>query len=124
MDDTPNNSDSYRIPVEDSELKPAPDWATGAAKQEDRKWDDLYKTRVEIDKRWLVHYGRIVCLATYVIAGLFSTTLVIWVLHYILPIKYNWLCETQLSKIQSVMFSGSLGVVVAGILQKQLGKAG
>jgi hypothetical protein len=53
---------------------------------------------------------------------LFMTTLGTWTWHYIVASDYGWLTEDQLSKIQSIIFSGSLGAIVSGILPRQLAK--
>jgi len=48
--------------------------------------------------------------------------LISWATHYLSPDKFHWLSDDQLSKIQSVLFSGGMGAVVSGIIQKQLKK--
>ena len=48
--------------------------------------------------------------------------LVSWALHYLLNDSLHWLTPEQLSKIQSILFSGSVGGVVSLVLQKQLKK--
>lgn len=50
----------------------------------------------------------------------FMASLGAWVIHYITP--WCWLTPEQLSKIQSVIFSGSLGAIVSAYMQKQLSK--
>lgn len=55
-------------------------------------------------------------------AILFIGSLGSWAAHYLLPVKYHWLTVDQLSKIQSILFSGSIGGVVSLIAQKQISK--
>jgi hypothetical protein len=45
-----------------------------------------------------------------------------WLWHQIAPSKWLWLTDAQLSKIQSVIFSGSIGAVVSTYVQKHISK--
>jgi hypothetical protein len=53
---------------------------------------------------------------------MFALSLIVWSWHYLAPACVTWLTAEQLSKIQSVIFSGSLGAIVTSILKKQLDK--
>jgi hypothetical protein len=55
-------------------------------------------------------------------AILFVGSLGAWSIHYLLPVDWHWLSEVQLSKIQSILFSGGIGGVISLIAQKQLSK--
>lgn len=120
MPDSPPPSESD-VPVE--ALQDMPQWASGAARSEERKWDDLEQTKRTNDRRWLAHYGWVVLGLTWIFAGIFAIALLCWAWHFIGPAKWYWLDEVRLSKIQSILFSGGMGAVVSGIVRSQIGKA-
>lgn len=103
-----------------------PGWATdSAAKSEDKNWADVDKLqgrKTANDIMWLTAYGYLVVVFLFFFALLFLGSLGAWSLHYILPETCHWLSDAQLSKIQSVLFSGSIGGVVSIIAQRQLSK--
>ncbi|MEX1035964.1 MAG: hypothetical protein WDZ54_08410 [Sneathiella sp.] len=101
-----------------------PGWSEDKqARLEEKNWDNEDKLRgqkVANDIIWLKVYGLLIVVVTVVFTALFLASLVIWSVHYLTP--YGWLNPEQLSKIQSVIFSGSLGAIVSTVLQKQLQK--
>lgn len=103
-----------------------PDWAGDSnAEAEEKHWgneEKLLDAKTWADILWARAYGAVMIAILVVFAILFLGSLVSWSLHYILPNKYLWLSVEQLSKIQSVVFSGSLGGMVSLIAQKQLMK--
>ena len=103
-----------------------PSWASsGLASNEEKNWDNEHKLkgqRQSNDLLWLKSYGLLVVVTTITFTLLFLASLVIWALHFLLPEANAWLSADQLSKIQSIIFSGSLGAIVSGVLQKQLSK--
>ncbi|MCY4309502.1 MAG: hypothetical protein OXC57_14700 [Rhodobacteraceae bacterium] len=52
--------------------------------------------------------------------GIFCISLLIWATHYLTP--WCWLDTKQLDKIESVIFSGSIGVVVGTSFRNYLEK--
>lgn len=95
------------------------------AKAEERNWDKEGKLRGQEENNhllWLKAYGRLVALFLIFFALLFLGSLGSWAAHYLLPEKFHWLTLDQLSKIQSVLFSGSIGGVVTLMAQKQMSK--
>ncbi len=110
-------------PPEESEL---PGWAEQfRALKEVRKWpdeDELKGIKNKNDARWLTCYGWLVVAATIFFTILFIASLAAWSWHYLAPTSWTWLTPDQLSKIQSVVFSGSLGAIVASIMKKQIEK--
>ena len=58
----------------------------------------------------------------FVFLLVFLAALGVWIWHQIAVREYLWLTETQLSNIQSVIFSGAIGAVVSGYAQKHLNK--
>lgn len=112
-------------PVDDN--VPAPDpsaigaWADqGPAKEEERNWSSLAEIRESNDRNWLKFYGVIVICIAAVFTLIFLGSLVIWALHYMLPRCYLWLDPDQLSKIQSVLFSGGMGAVISSLIKRQM----
>lgn len=119
----------FTIPVSDEELAKMPKWAsTTKARKEERKWDDLEQIKRNNDVRWLTTYGAVLVWVTWAFAGIFLASLLVWAWHYIGPadawgFQLHWLNEIQLGKVQSILFSGSMGAVVSGIVKSQLSKA-
>lgn len=106
------------------EAEVTPTWARdNKARLEEKYWgndDKLKNARVDSDVLWHKWYGRAVVVMMIFFVLVFMSSLGVWVFHYITPLK--WLSEEQLSKIQSVIFSGSLGAIVSGYMQKQMSK--
>lgn len=95
------------------------------ATAEERNWDKEGKLRGQEEWNhllWLKGYGVVVFLFLLFFALLFLGSLGSWAAHYLLPCEYHWLSEDQLSKIQSILFSGSIGGVVSIMAQKHLSK--
>ncbi len=95
------------------------------ARAEEKNWDKEGKLRGQEERNqllWLKAYGWIVIIFLLFFALLFLGSLCAWAAHYLLPPSYHWLTDIQLSKIQSVLFSGSIGGVVSLIAQRQLSK--
>jgi len=108
-------------PPADSDLN-LPKWAdVSQAKAEERNWPDedrLKGVKLRNDILWHRVYGWIVALMMIFFSLVFVASLGVWIIHYITA--YGWLTDEQLSKIQSVIFSGSIGAVVSSYMQKQL----
>lgn len=111
------------IPVSSEELQQAPRWATVDAKSEERKWVNLELVKQQNDARWLAVYGWVLLVLTIAFAATFVLALLAWAFHYLAPVCWHWLTDVQLSKIQSVLFSGGMGAVISAIIRGQLGKA-
>lgn len=95
------------------------------AQKEERYFPDedaLKGQRHKNDMVWLRAYGLVVVILMCFFSFLFVVSVFAWAWHYLMPTSYFWLTEDQLSKIQSVIFSGSLGGVVATVAQRQLAK--
>lgn len=103
--------------------KSLPNWVDfESAKLEQKNWQTLDEIRERNDSRWLSVYGLIVVFLTLIFSVLFISSLVVWSWHYLAPICWTWLSSEQLSKVQSVLFSGGMGAIVSSIVQKQLSK--
>lgn len=118
------NKDSNRIPFEAVQAE-FPDWADSdtKAQEEDKQWDELEETKRKNDKNWLALYGWVILIITLVFALTFLGALIAWTWHYLAPSCWHWLDPHQLSKIQSVLFSGGMGAIISGIIRSQLNKA-
>ena len=95
------------------------------ARAEERNWDKEGKLRGQEEKNhllWLKAYGVVVLLFLSFFAILFIGSPGSWAAHYLLPDGWHWLTSEQLSKIQSILFSGSIGGVVSLVAQRQLSK--
>jgi hypothetical protein len=117
------NDQSVPPPPDDARI---PSWVDqDKAVSEGKNWPDEKSLRGQSnanDLRWLWFYGHLVVVLTGVFCILFISSLLSWSWHYLAPDKWHWLDADQLSKIQSVVFSGSLGAIVSSILQKQISK--
>lgn len=114
------------IPGPSPDAENAPRWARDpSAVGEVENWDDEKALRGQERKNrlwWLKAYGIVAVIFTVVLSILFIFSIIAWSWHYLMPESHAWLTEAQLSKIQSVVFSGALGAIVSGILQKQLAR--
>lgn len=122
MQNSKEQKSEIQIPVNTDELSDPPEWASVKAKTEERKWDDLEDIKKDNDKRWLRAYGWVLLSITVVFTFVFIAALLVWTFHYLTPEHWHWLGEQQLSKIQSVLFSGGMGAVVSGMIRSQLKK--
>ncbi|MBB4285754.1 hypothetical protein [Roseospira goensis] len=115
-----------RIPGPPPDAERAPRWAEDTtARKEVRYWADeetLRGQRALNDLWWLRTYGWAVVALTAIIAAVFGAAIVVWAVHHLAPESWRWLTEQQLSKIQSLVFSGTLGAIVSAVLQKQLSR--
>ena len=98
------------------------EWETDkTAKGEESKWPNqaaLKGTKDENTLRLLRNSGYIAVGLMYFFAGAFVASMIIWLLHFLTP--FGWLQPEQLSKIQTVIFSGTLGAVVTAYAQKHI----
>lgn len=122
-DDSPSAVPSPGIPITAEELRATPQWATTEAKTEDKNWDSLDHVRKANDTQWLRLYGKLVLVVTLVFTLVFLGSLLVWAWHYLAPVCWHWLEPGQLSKIQSLLFSGGMGAVVSNIIRTQISKA-
>lgn len=104
-----------------SSIEESPAWASDInALKEEKNWPDLDKLKAE-NKFWLVRViGWIAPVAMVIFSLVFVAFFVSWSLHYLLPECWQWLKDEQLSKIQSVIFSGAIGAIVSSYVKKQI----
>lgn len=100
-------------------------WGQSAeqAKKENNEWADLEKIKLKNDESWLRKYGLLLNIFTITFSLLFLIALLIWSWHYLMPENLRWLNVENLGKIQSVLFSGSMGAIISGIIKSQVDKA-
>ncbi len=110
-------------PPEQSEL---PKWSKDPrAKAEEKNWpneETLNGQKAENDRMWLKVYGYLVVGVAIVFTVLFVLSVLSWAIHHIAPESWNWLNPDQLSKIQSIIFSGSLGAIVSSVFKNKIEK--
>lgn len=114
--------------VPDPAQPPTPNWVGGkewetdrVATNEDLEWPDqaaLEGTRAISVLRFIQHSGWIGVGLMWFFAFVFVASMSIWLWHFLTP--WEWLADEQLSKIQTVIFSGSLGAVVTTFAQKHI----
>lgn len=116
-------SDPTVPPPTEAEANP-PKWSdVSQAKAEEKNWtdeDQLKGVKVNNDILWHRVYGIVVVVLMVFLVLVFLASLGAWVIHYVTP--FSWLDDEQLSKIQSVIFSGSLGAIVSSYMHRQLSK--
>lgn len=116
-------SDQELPPPTESDLNP-PAWADmSMAVREEKSWPDekaLQGVKRKNDVLWHRTYGIVVVIMMIFLVLIFIASLGVWVFHYVTP--WQFLTSDQLSKIQSVIFSGSLGAIVSAYMQRQLSK--
>ena len=115
-----------KVPPQPDAVEP-PLWAPkdALARGEERFYPDeqaLKGQKAQNDITWLKAYGVVIVVLMVVFALLFILSIVAWAWHYITPTYWSWLIDDQLSKIKTVIFSGSLGGIVSIVAQKQLSK--
>lgn len=114
--------------MQDNVPPPPPDWAENQewkhddkARAEKSDWPDeeaLKGTKDQNTLRLLRHSGQIAVCLMWFFAGVFCLSMAVWLWHFLTP--WIWLDENQLSKIQTVVFSGSLGALVSAFAQKHI----
>ncbi len=57
--------------------------------------------------------GKIVRFLMFLFCGLFVVFLCSWAWHFIMPECWHWLKSDKINKIQSIIFSGSLGAMAS-----------
>lgn len=117
-------SETTLPPLPEVKVEETPPWAENAlAAKEEKNWPDedaLTGVKRRNDIWWHTCYGIVVVFVMVFLVLIFLASLGVWVFHHITP--WQFLTPEQLSKIQSVIFSGSLGAIVSSYMQKQLNK--
>lgn len=96
------------------------------AERESKYWPDERRLRGQeaSNKLWALRaIGLVVFVMILVFALLFLAAVFSWTAHHVLPESQHWLDEYQLSRIQSIIFSGALGAIVSGYIQRLLPRA-
>jgi hypothetical protein len=106
---------SSKIPPPSAEFVKEAPWDDDAMARFETEMDPLEAQILQREAlnrlKFLKASGTIVVLAVYLFAGILAASFIVWSWHYITP--WAFLTEEQLAKIQSVIFSGTLGAVVA-----------
>ena len=117
------------------EIDNPPSWANDPkAKKEKENWDNEKDLRGQVVKnrvKLLKTVGWIAPTMVIMFSIIFAFSFFAWIWHYLTPeciekciedksYCLQWLSVEQLSKIQSVIFSGALGAIVSVYIKKQL----
>ena len=98
------------------------DWPDDSLAQfEKSNWDKEELSNIQKNAnnlRFLKWLRYVIPVSLVFFALLFLLSLAIWSWHYLMP--FGWPKEDQLAKIQSVIFSETLGAIVSTILTKHL----
>ena len=94
-----------------------PPWSKDdKARKESELWpneDSLKGRRRKNEANLLWLFGWLTPILVVVFSLLFVVSLIVWTIHQVTPICF--LTADQLSKIQSVIFSGTLGAIVSSL---------
>ena len=114
--------------MQDAPPPPPPDWAEGQEWEQDAdaiaeksEWPDqaaLQGTKDQNKLMLLRNSGKIAVCMMWFFALVFISSMAVWLFHFLTP--WGWLNDLQLSKIQTVVFSGSLGALVSAFAQKHI----
>lgn len=112
--------------MQDRPPPPPADWLDSkewenddSAIAEKSRWPDaasLQGTKDENTLKILRQTGNIAVALMWFFAFVFVVSMAVWLFHFLTP--WGWLSVDQLSKIQTVIFSGSLGALVSAFAQR------
>jgi len=111
------------------EIPPPPDsvpkWADAKATAEEINWpnEKALQGQKDSNQMWALKatgVATVVLIVFFVLVFIFS--LGFWIWHQLMPCQYLWMTEAQLSKVQSVIFSGSIGAIVSAYVRKHISK--
>jgi hypothetical protein len=107
-----------------SNIEESPDWASdNKAKEEEENWSDEKKLTEQKNKNrigFLKSVGWMAPAAMIMLSLVFMAFFVSWSWHFLATAPYQWLTPEQLSKIQSIIFSGAMGAIISLYLNKQI----
>ncbi|VVT25172.1 hypothetical protein [Hoeflea sp. EC-HK425] len=113
-----------KVPPPPPGIESPPKWADdGKANKEEENWpnESALKGQKAKNSMWaLKAVGVVTVLLIFFFVIVFVCSLSFWLFHQMAPTYWHWLNEAQLSKIQSVIFSGAIGAIVSGYVQKHI----
>ena len=113
-----------KVPPPPPGTEKPPKWAGNSfAKREEENWpnEDALKGQKAKNSMWaLKAMGVVTVILIIFFVFIFIVSLSCWLFHQVAPSGYQRMDEAQLSKIQSVIFSGSIGAIVSGYVQKHI----
>lgn len=86
--------------------------------ENEQRLDEVQKAHQKTHVAVITHAGIIIVVAMYFFSALFIAALASWAFHHLAPASWHWMTADQLSKIQAIIFSGSLGAITTGIAQR------
>jgi hypothetical protein len=109
-------------------IDPNEDWLSEAAWDTDplaNKEDSAFARKENLERELhgaklsvIKNSSIIVIIFLWFFSLIFLFSVGTWFAHFLLPEKYIWLSEVQLSKIQTVIFSGASGAIISGAIQR------
>lgn len=110
------------VPQPSETWKAEEPWEDDSLAMFEERGDSLDAQLKEQDKRNRLQFkkatGRIIVWSVYLLWALLALGLAIWAWHFLTP--YPFLKPPQLEKLQSVIFSGSLGAVISVLAKSYL----
>ncbi|MEC5293494.1 MULTISPECIES: hypothetical protein [unclassified Aurantimonas] len=88
---------------------------------EDKNWADEEKLRGQRGKNrfwFLLNSGLLSVVFMWFFSAVFIASMSVWLIHYLAPVAWQWLNSDQLGKIQTVVFSGSVGALVSAFANR------
>jgi hypothetical protein len=99
-------------------------WEDDSLAQFETERDPLDAQLMEQDKRNRLAFkkatGRIIVWAVYLLSALLAVGLFIWAWHFLAPTTWGFLKPPQLEKLQSTIFSGTIGAVISILAKNYL----
>lgn len=112
------------VPPPPADLDKQLPWASDSqARGEERNWPDeeaLKGQQSQNDMLALKVIGIVTAILIVFFSLVFLGSLSAWLWHQLAPVSRHWLSDAQLSKIQSVIFSGAIGAIVSGYVQRHI----
>lgn len=113
-------------PIEVVKDPPFPWGRDTLANHEEKSFDDenaLKAQKTKNDLTWLKVYGLITVFIAIFLTLLFVVMIVVLSVHYMGHKDWAWLDAERLSKIQTIVFSSTLGSIVSSVITKQISKS-
>ena len=114
------------VPPPPADIETSLPWASDAqARGEEKNWPDeeaLKGQQSRNDMLALKVIGWVTVVLIVFFALVFLGSLSAWLWHQLGPTCRHWLTDAQLSNIQSVIFSGAIGAIVSGYVQRHISK--
>ena len=99
-------------------------WADDSlARKEEKLWpkEGSLRGQERRNQLWFLKtLGFIIPCLMVIFFLIFASSLIAWAIHQLVPECWTWMSERQLSNVQSVIFSGTLGAIVSAYANHKL----